>query len=309
MIMPASAPFTDRSPSVRRSAAAVLGAALLLPLGACGYNTFSERAQVTEILDASAAQNYHTLIVDTSVGDIVVTGDESASGITAEITKIGKGRTPEAAQESLDRIRIVFAPVADEPGVFVCTSEFPKKWAGHAHQVEWNIRAPSHLALDLISDVGDLTASRFNGGVSARSDVGDIELAQIMGGVDVRSDVGDVEVEAGGPIIAVSDVGDVDIVVIDTGYGSLGSVNLRSDVGDITLKLPAHAMGLVNASTSTGDVEIEFDDAAAYSIIRKSRTGKSLRAELNGSAEPSIEMHADVGDVELEFYGPERTGG
>ena len=290
------------APTARRSAAAILGAALTLPLAACGSHSFTEQAELTEVLEPRQASAYHTLIVDTGVGDIVVTGRDDVETITAEIKKIGKGSTPGAAQESLDAITIVFAPIAGEPGVFVCTSEFPKRWAGHAHQVEWNITAPSRLALDLLSDVGDATARRFDGGVSVRSDVGDVVLTDIHNGADVRSDVGDIVVRASGPIVALSDVGDIEVTVLDRGYGLSDLINLRSDVGDIEVSLPSHAMGMLNASTDTGDIDIDFKHSGSHEVLKFSRKHDTIKAVLNGNAEPSIEVHADVGDVEMAFY-------
>lgn len=291
---------------VLRSVSATLAAALLLPLGACSSHSFSEEASVTEVIDFRNPGEFHTLIVDSKVGDIAVVGREGASGITAEIVKVGRGASPEKARESLERIEIVMAPLADNPGAFLCTSEFPEKWSGHSHKVEWRITAPTSMALDLLSDVGDIEAERFNSGARVRSDVGDVSLIDILGGVDVRSDVGDIDISAGGRVIARSDVGDVNLTIIDTGYADSHPIDIRSDVGDVELLLPAHFMGLIDAETNVGDVDMDLDEADAFSILSRSRSGKSMRIELNGVDEPAHELRTEVGDIEVEFYRKKR---
>lgn len=289
-----------------RGTGGVLAAALLLPLGACSSYSYSESEQVTEVVTFKEAGAFSRLIVDTKVGDISVVGDDSATNITAEITKVGKGSSPVAAQESLDAIEIILAPLADDPSAFLCTSDFPKHWSGHSYKVEWRITAPSVLALDLVGDVGDIDASEFTNGARVRTDVGDIVLVDILGGVDARSDVGDIEATVGGAIAMSSDVGDIELTVLDTGYGTTGPIDLNSDVGDIEVLIPAHTMGLLHATTDVGDVEIDLHELDSYDIRKQSKSGKSIVVMLNGRDDPSLEMHSEVGDVQVEVYKARR---
>mgnify|MGYP006426663219 CR=1 FL=1 len=302
--MPTTARRSTATPTTKRSrtsASALLSSALLLPLGACGNHAFSEKSEVVEVIEFDEPGAFHTLIVDTGVGDISVIGEDGATGITAEIEKVGRGSSPIAAEESLESIELILAPLADDPGAFLCTSEFPSKWAGHSHAIDWRITAPSGLALDIVSDVGDVEARGFAGGARARSDVGDVTLREIAGGVDVRADVGDVRISASGLVTISSDVGDVELTIIDRGYAESQPINIRSDVGDIEILLPAHYAGLLDAETDVGDVEFEHKYVDAYSILHRSRSGKSLQVELNGKDAPAHDLRADVGDVEVEF--------
>ena len=307
MLMPADTKFTRPLAFVRgRNASAILASALALPLAGCGFNAYSTNEQVTEIINFSNLGTYHKLIVDNKVGDITIIADSSASGITAEIIKIGKGSTPENAQESLESIELILAPVSDEPGVFVCTSEFPRKWAGHSYAIDWRITAPADLALDLLSDVGDITAAGFLDGAAGRTDVGDITFKDIMGGVDLRTDVGDITVSSAGIIICSTDVGDISVTVLEDDYNADYKINLSSDVGDIKVSFPSDYRGLLNASTDVGDIDTDFHGIPTHSIISRSRRDKYLKAELNNASSPALEMHADVGDVDVDFYHPER---
>ncbi|MEQ9616701.1 MAG: hypothetical protein RLN60_01560 [Phycisphaerales bacterium] len=305
MLVHAPAPSVPQRRTLFTRPGALLAATLAMPLAGCGWNSFTVSETSTEVLSFTDLDTYHTLIVDNRVGDITLTAEPGARAITAEITKIGKGSTEEHAKESLEKIEIVLAPVADEPGVFVCTSEFPKNWHNHGYAVDWRITAPSHLILDVLGDVGEIAITGFTEGVAARTDVGDIEVIDVQGGVDLRTDVGDIVAVASGAIIASSDVGDIDIRVLDDGYMN-HTINLNSDVGDITVRLPAYYKGLLNASTDVGDVEANFSNILAHNLIKRSKNGNTMRAELNGAAEPALEMHAEVGDVELRF---ERPGG
>ena len=289
-----------------RSVGATLAAALLLPLGACSSHSFSERAEVTEVIDFRNPDEFHTLIVDSSVGDIEVIGQDGASGITAEIVKVGRGSSPEKARESLERIEIVMAPLADDPGAFLCTSEFPEKWPGHAHNVEWRIIAPSSLELDLVSGVGDIDIQRFANGARVRSDVGDVVLRNVSGVVDVRSDVGDIELVVSGPVKAVSDVGDVEITLLDSGDENSHPIEARSDVGDIELLLPRTGRDSSTRRPTWAMWTSKRMSVDAYSILSRSRSGKSMRVELNGRDEPVHVLRANVGDVEIDFHRTER---
>ncbi len=90
--------------------------------------------------------------------------------------------------------------------------------------------------------------------------------------------------------------------MLDTGYGLSDSINIRTDVGDIEVHLPAHSMGTLNASTDTGNIDVNFEAALSHEILAFSRKHDTLRAIFNGNPEPALEMHADVGDIDLKFY-------
>jgi len=304
---PRTLPHPGRGIFTGRSTGAILAAALTLPLGACSFQSHTVRESVSESLTFTSTGEFRSLIVDNNVGDIEIVADENATGITAEIVKIGRGSSRSNAQESLERIDVVFAPLADEDGVFVCTSEFPKKWAGHSYSLDWHITAPASLAIEILNNVGDIRAVGFADGVTARADVGDITLRDIAGGLDIRCNVGDIVADAAGPITITSDVGDIDLKVLTDASDTTSTVTVRCDVGDISVLLPAGFMGLVDASVDVGDVDADFEHVGSHAIVKQSRRHRSLRAELNHASSPVHELNADVGDVEITFYDPKSS--
>ena len=233
------------------------------------------------------------LIVENNVGEIEVIADPSATELRAEVTRIGKGRTIKAAHEALDAIDVVFRPRPSNPDVFEAVVHHPKPRRGKQYKVNWAIWAPPDMAVEITNDVGDIEIDGFGHGLVLTNDVGDVLIHSVAGGVTASIDVGHVEVYASGPIDVQTDVGDVEVTVIDEGADP---VKIKTDVGDAWVSVPSSWRGSVKGVTDVGRTRVR----SLGEPVRVHRHRKHHFEGAIGDGAGVIDLRTDVGNATVK---------
>ncbi len=283
------APWTNHQGSF-----AVLASLACLPLGGCifvagGGNLKHESRDQMTLTEAAGARK---LILRNHVGDVIITAEPTATEITATATMIGRGRTPEAAEEALEEIVVTLDPSKSDTTIIEAIASHPSGSNRKNYLVEWRITAPPALEVEVRNEVGDIDLRGFTGPAFIQNDVGDFNAVQLTQGLTIVNGVGDIDAKASGPIDLKTDVGDATINVL---AGDPRAIKVTTDVGEISLALPEQWTGTLDAQTDTGDVEVSLPGMpVSFTRQRNQRATGSI-----GTGEATITLSSDVGDIEI----------
>lgn len=272
--------------------------ALVALLGGCINSSLNFKKVASESLSAPAPGQLLTIRND--VGTITVRADPTASSVSVEVEKVGKGSSQVEADKALDEIVVSLAPHPSNQGELEGFVTHPRGMRRRGYEVNWVVTAPPTLALRLQTDVGEIEAHGFQAGGRFRTDVGNIAVTDFVGPVDAKSDVGDVRVSTSGAITIRTDVGDV--VAHATGAES-HSVAVSTDVGAVVLHLDPNWSGKVVAATDVGSVTL----ATQTAVREEKRTKHRFEGKIGeASTQASIEITSDVGSITIA--GPSPVG-
>ena len=156
---------------------------------------------------------------------------------------------------------------------------------------------------------GDLQMNGVNGDVRARAGSGNIQADGVAGGFDAETGSGDVGLRqtASGEVRVRTGSGGVDLhgvqgmVNADTGSGDVsiegtpgGEWKLSAGSGTIKLQIPRQAGFDLDASTSSGDIELSHSVTVSGNISRHSIHGKA------GNGGSLVEVRTGSGNIEIE---------
>jgi hypothetical protein len=175
--------------------------------------------------------------------------------------------------------------------------------------IDYEITAPSAVALNLHSGSGDVTTEGLGRYISASSGSGNVRAHGVSGPAELQSGSGDIELaelSAGdvkartcsanvhihglnGGLIARSGSGDIDA------DGHLnGAATLESGSGNVKLHLGNDAHFNLEASTGSGDIHVNFPNAPH----QDDHSRHHLTGPVNGGG-PPLEIRTGSGDVEI----------
>jgi len=160
--------------------------------------------------------------------DVVVEGKRSA-----------KARSDEAAKERLAQLEI-----REEVGASVVRVESrPPRMSGFGgHEIEWTVKIPKGLIVDLRTVNGGVRLNGLTGELYAKSTNGGIKGTRlIVDKIEASVVNGGVEIELDGPLDATD------------------SVDLSSVNGGVTLALPAESKATITARAVNGGVRVSED--------------------------------------------------
>lgn len=246
-------------------------------------------------LEMNVAREVTQFKITNVVGDIELSADAAATGVSAEIVKTGKGATQAEADAALAEISVTMAPGQADGSVEAIVTQ-PKGGHHREYGVKWKITLPPTAQVTVVNRVGDITIQGSLKGVAVSNDVGDIDAKSVAGGVDVSTRVGDVFASGEGAVASKSDVGNVTVEVA----AGAESLKATSRVGDVNVTIPRAWTGTVKATNNVGDLELQSQDFSV-SEVKKSR-GR-CEAKLNGGGAGSLEASTQVGDVTIRSAG------
>jgi DUF4097 and DUF4098 domain-containing protein YvlB len=199
-----------------------------------------------------------------------------ASGNTVEVvaTKTGRGATPEAAKEQLERVEI---KESQGGGVIKIETQLPRASGLFNHNnvsVAYVIRVPA---------AAEVKASTVNGGVEINGVEGRVIAEATNGGIEGRG--------IAGPIEASTTNGGVDVEL--TRVAELG-VQLECTNGGITLRLPSDAKASISARVTNGGI----DTGNLPLKTRGEPTRRRLDGDLNGGG-PRVTLEGTNGGITL----------
>ncbi len=183
---------------------------------------------------------------------------------------------------------------------------------GKGVSIDYEITAPTGVALNLHSTSGDIVVNHVGRYLSASSSSGDLRAHGISGPADLSTASGDIELEqtGQGDVKAKSGSGDMKIhglngsLTARDGSGDInadgrivGGGNLANGSGDIKLHLPADARFNLEASTGSGDIHVNFPGAPK----QDDGSRHHLTASINGGG-ATLEVRTGSGDVEIDNH-------
>jgi hypothetical protein len=166
---------------------------------------------------------------------------EPADGqeIVVEGRRTAKARSDEAARERLQQLEI-----REEVGASVVRVESrpPRSSGFGGHEIEWSVKIPRGVIVDLRTVNGGVRINRLTGEIYAKSTNGGVKgSGLVVDKIEASVTNGGVEIELGSPLDATDSV-------------ELSSVN-----GGVTLALPAESKATIAARAVNGGVRVSDD--------------------------------------------------
>jgi hypothetical protein len=175
--------------------------------------------------------------------------------------------------------------------------------------IDYEITAPSAVALNLHSGSGDVTTEGLGRYISASSGSGNVRAHGVSGPAELQSGSGDIELAelSAGDVKARTGSGNVHIhglnggLIARSGSGDIdadghlnGSASLESGSGKVELHLGSDAHFNLEASTGSGDIHVNFPNAPH----QDDHSRHHLTGPVNGGG-PPLEIRTGSGDVEI----------
>lgn len=244
-----------RFPSLRVPALALL----LMASAACEID-FVPRAEAREewkkayTVDASA-----TLEIENGNGTVTV---RPGSGPDIEIvaTRIAKAGTEEDAKKLLAETKIDES--ASASNVRLSSRVSRVNWGGTQYQVNYEVRAPAGIALNVSATNGTVDVTDWTGRVEMRATNGSLEGRNLRGAVEASTTNGRIT------------------VALDALHES--GASLETTNGRIVLEIPRDAKARLQARVTNGAIEVDGLSADAS----PSNTRRRYDATINGGGAP-----------------------
>ena len=263
-----------------KRAARVAGVAGLLCVILTGCGT-PFRATEQSIL--TAATPAARLVVTGNIGNVIIQADPAATEVTAKVRRIGKGSSATEAAKALAELEATLAPEPNEEGVLLASMKHPLPTTTRQYEVSWWLTCPPDVAVEVHTEIGDVT------------------VRGVTGGLRVKASIGDVEVEVGGRVDIASNIGDIRLKLLP---GAPAPVRVVSDIGDIYLTLPLDRIGRLITDTDLGSLRLRLEGMMLQVIRQRSN---HFDAQFGESSEPIIDLTSDIGDIIVDSYS--REGG
>lgn len=238
--------------------------ALLLTASAACEIDFVPRAEAREEWKKTyTVETGATLEIENGNGTVTV---RPSSGPDIEIvaTRIAKAGSEEAAKKLLADTTIDES--ASASAVRLSSRVRRTDWGGTQYQVNYEVRAPAGVALDISATNGTVDVSGWTGRVEMSATNGSLEGRGLRGGVEASTTNGRIEIS------------------LDALHES--GVSLETTNGRVVLALPRDAKARLQARVTNGGIEVDGLSAEAS----PSNTRRRYDATLNGGGAPiSIE--------------------
>lgn len=210
-------------------------------------------------------------------GRITATASEG-SELVVEGRRTAKGRSDEAAKELLGKLEI--REEASEASVRV-ESRPPRLSGFSGHQIEWTIKVPKGIVVDLRTINGGVRLNNLSNEIHAKTTNGGVNGAGITASTVEASAVnGGIEFEFAAPLA------DGDSVQLDT-------VN-----GGVTLKLLPESKATISARCVNGGVNVDELEITREEEDRESERKRRLNGTMNGGG-AQVKLNTTNGGVRL----------
>ena len=246
-----------------------LGILALLASSACQLD-FVPRAEAREEWKKSytvAADGQ--LTIENTNGKIVV---RPGTGAAVEIlaTRIAKAGSDDAAKKLLTETKIDESVTGSS--VRLSSRGTRMNFGGGQYQVNYEVRAPAGITLNLSATNGTIDVSEWNGRVEMSATNGTLTGVSLKGQVEASTTNGKIDVR----LAALNE----------------GGVNLETTNGRVSVELPRDAKGRVLARVTNGNISVEGLNAEPS----PSNTRRRYEAALNGGG-PTVSIETTNGGI------------
>jgi DUF4097 and DUF4098 domain-containing protein YvlB len=206
--------------------------------------------------------------------------------------------------------RIVQSPPIVQEGNTVRIGEVSNHELYNNISIDYDITAPTSVALNLRSGSGDVTTEHLGRYLSATSGSGEVRAHGVAGPAELATGSGNIELDelAAGDIKARTGSGNIHIHGLNgalsarSGSGDVdaqghltGAATLSSGSGNVRLHIGPDAHFNLEATTGSGDIRVRFPNAPE----QNEHTRHHLTGPVNGGG-PPLEVRTGSGNVEIE---------
>lgn len=213
---------------------------------------------------------------------------EPAEGaqVTVEARRTAKGSTDEAAKELLAKLEIR-EEVSDAR---VRVESRPPRLSGFAgHEIEWTVKVPKGVTVDLRTVNGGVRLTGLEGEVHAKTTNGGVKGTNVNTRVLEASSVnGGIDIELGRPLDAES------------------TVDLETVNGGVSLDLASESKATINARAVNGGVRVDGLDIQKQEQSNSFESKRRLEGTLNGGG-ARVTISTTNGGVRLSRSGGPTT--
>jgi hypothetical protein len=240
-----------------------------------------------------------TLFLDTSGGDVTVTG-ASEAGARVVVT------SNNSDLESDFDFRF-----EEQPHGVQIVAHRHSGWNGWNHFIlKFEIQVPRQTSLEIKTGGGDVRTSDLEGAVRLKTSGGDVEVTDVKGNVDAETSGGDLRVRRlSGNLVLRTAGGDINAT------GVAGHVEIHSAGGDIVVSLVRGNAQGGEVETSGGEIKVALDPAVNLNLELSAGSGDvhtDLPLTTNGTVSESnlrgalgkggelLRLRSSGGDIHLQ---------
>jgi hypothetical protein len=217
-----------------------------------------------------------------------ITAEPATDGkVTVEGRRTAKGSTDEAAKENLAKMEIREEVSGDR----VRVESRPPRLSGLAgHEIEWTIRVPKGVVVDLRTVNGGVRIDGLSGEVHAKTTNGGVKGSNVSAGIlEATSVNGGIEFELSGTLDANA------------------SIDLETVNGGVEVSLPASLKATISARAVNGGVRVNDLDVQRTEEATSFDSKRRLEGTLNGGG-AKITISTTNGGVRISGTGDQRSG-
>lgn len=212
-----------------------------------------------------------------------ITAEPATDGkVTVEGRRTAKGSTDEAAKEALAKLEIR----EEVSGERVRVESRPPRLSGFGgHEIEWTIKVPKGVIVDLRTVNGGVRINGLQGEVHAKTTNGGIKGTNVIANILEASSVnGGIEIQFGSPL--------------DAG----ATVDLETVNGGVEIELPGESKASINARAVNGGVRVTDLEVKRTEESRSSDAKRRLEGTLNGGG-AKVTISTTNGGVRISRSG------
>jgi hypothetical protein len=231
------------------------------------------------------------LQVDTSFGEVVITGADTAEcNVSAKIK--GGAPTADEAKQLVEQTKITLQPQGNTL-VIKIDKPFLKnnRWIG----VDFNITVPVKTAINCKTSYGKIKLDNITSDISAHTSFGEIDAGNITGKIQLNTSYGKIDCSAvtTGDLAAKTSFGGAKVAFSDACPPDM-KAKIETSYGQIDTKIPFGFAGQVIAETSFGSIRSDLP------ITVKGELGKShIRGKI-GEGSGMLDLKTSFGSIKIK---------
>ena len=212
-----------------------------------------------------------------------ITAEPATDGkVSVEGRRTAKGSTDEAAKEALAKLEIR----EEVSGERVRVESRPPRLSGFGgHEIEWTVKIPKGVIVDLRTVNGGVRINGLQGEVHAKTTNGGVKGSGLRAHIlDASSVNGGIEIEFASPLAAGA------------------SVEIETVNGGIELALPSASKAAITARAVNGGVRVDGLDIAKQEQSSERESKRRLEGTLNGGG-AKVNISTTNGGVRISKTG------
>lgn len=253
----------------------LFGVVLLIgvfPYIARNFRVESGSEASVEYVEQLPAEGFTTLDLTNPVGDVEISGEE-IDEIVIQAVKIAHGRSTEEAERRAQAIALRIEPAGERLVLAALTTR-----AQRNERVEWQVRLPARLDVQVEGDVGSVLLLGLRGGADVSTHVGNLRARNctFVAPTTLRTSSGSIEWEGA---LASRE----------------GSYRVTSGDGAVAISLPAESAFTLDAQTGAGGVQCEFpiEGSSTDQLV-----GGTFSGMVNGGG-PVLTVRSRTGNIQI----------